>query len=153
MEPNVDIVVGHSMVTSWSIELLLLDQSNSLTHICSVCNEFMSALFYTNLSKDRKIDQDSVCAMLNACQHSMHTIIDSPSLLGVFVSIFPNYLLCTSTFRSLFSILRNVTFSFFNFIQCHFHVIFTMECVTFTFAHILEVSFMLLTSYNKFHIL
>lgn len=48
LEPIVDLVISHSIVTSWSVDaltsLLGSEMLKSLAHTCSIHNKFMSTL-------------------------------------------------------------------------------------------------------------
>lgn len=71
LEPIVDLVISHSILTSWLVDalssLLGSQVSKSLAHTCSVCNKFMSTFFYAILEENNKFHQYCSCVMSDPC--------------------------------------------------------------------------------------
>lgn len=92
--------------------------------------------------------------MFNLCWYSVHTFINNLSLLVVmfllFQWVFPTI---AFNFASVNFMFTTVYFSYFHFNKCHFHDIFVLACVSFNFAPILQVSFVVSSYCCKCHLL
>jgi len=97
-------------------------------------------------------------ALCNTCLQlvcTLHWQSPSPRLqfhynFGEFskLSLWPTFVFSSVTFT-----FKTVIFSCIHSNKCHFHVIFSLACVTSTFFKILQVSFSLFSYFRKCHIL